>query len=265
MDLIINFTETEWQCAVSENGRLIRYLKINPDIHVGDIITGRVVKKSPLPGSFFFEYMKGKTGLLIKASRCKVGDKICAKMVRCDDGAFKSAKFIPADGDVQSSALFAIKKRNPFIDIIAEHGITQIICNPSPSVGLLPMKPQLTNTPFDRVLKEEISGLSNPVVTLSDGSRVIIEKTAAFTVIDVDSGASCATSDIINVNAAREIMRQIILREIYGIIIIDFIGHSFHKNLKNALECIKNNRGTVKLISVTRLNLVELIRERRYD
>lgn len=265
MELIINFTETEWQCAVSENGRLVRYFKIDPVLHIGDEITGRIIKKSPLPASFFFEYMKGETGLLIKAKHCNVGDKIRARMIKHKDGIFKSAKFIPVIDDHRSSELFTVEKHNPFTNLISKHGITKIICNPSPAVNLLPMVPQLCSIPFDEVLKEEIAELNNPVVALSDGSRIIIEKTAAFTTIDVDSGSSCAQADIINAHAAHEIIRQIVLRDIYGIIVIDFIGHSFHKNLKNAVELIRNNRDSIKLISVTRLNLVELIRERQHE
>lgn len=265
MELIINFTDTEWQCAVSESGKLIRYFKIDPVLHVGDKIIGRIIKKSPLPDSFFFEYMKDRTGLLIKAKGCKVGDKIRAEMTRHGDGAFKSPKFIPSGNDCPPAALYTIEKNNPFPNLISRHNITGIICNPSPAVRLLPFAPQLRTDPFDSILKEEIAGLNDPVIVLSDGSRVIIEKTAAFTAIDIDSGSSCAAADAINENVAREIIRQIVLRDIYGIIVIDFIGHSFHKNLKNAVEIMRNNRDSIKVVSVTRLNLVELIRERQHE
>ena len=61
-------------------------------------------------------------------------------------------------------------------------------------------------------------------VFLKSGADIVIEKTEALTVIDVNTGKSAASYKEVNFEAAEEIMRQLRLREIGGIILCDFIG-----------------------------------------
>lgn len=266
MELIVKFTSDIWQCAVFDHGELIRYIEINPILDIGDNVCGLITEKSHIENSFFFEYEKGKTGLLIKGKGYKVGDTIWATLVRKDDGAFKSAKFIPLKETKEPVSRYTIKHCNPFSGLLKKYNISTITCNPYKDCGkYFPFKPVLKSEPFDTVLSETIAELKNQIITMPDGSRIIIEKTAAFTTIDIDSGASMSSVDTINLNAAHEIIHQIILREIYGVIVIDFIGNAFKKNLASVIEYFKTCHDTVKFISMTRLNLIELIRERKHE
>lgn len=82
---------------------------------------------------------------------------------------------------------------------------------------------------FDDALEEDIARLSDPRVKLAGGGWIAIEATEGFTAIDVNSGGFAAsegreeTSVAVNLQAAQEIGRQIRLRGIGGLIVVDFI------------------------------------------
>lgn len=119
----------------------------------------------------------------------------------------------------------------------------------------------------------EIDQLFRRQVDLPSGGFIIIDHTEALTVIDVNSGAFKAKKMpheemvyLINCEAAREISRQIRLRGIGGMILIDFIDmkkESYKKNLVNLLrkEALKDSEKTV-VCGMTSLGLVEMTRKR---
>ena len=82
---------------------------------------------------------------------------------------------------------------------------------------------------FDEALEEEIAGLFQPRVALPSGGWILIEATEALTAIDVNSGPVSQSSGLTetalttNLEAAREIGRQLRLRGIGGLIVIDFV------------------------------------------
>jgi ribonuclease G len=82
---------------------------------------------------------------------------------------------------------------------------------------------------FDEALEEEIARLFAPRLALDNGGWIILETTEGFTAIDVNSGGYAAsggreeTSLAVNLEAAQEIGRQIRLRGIGGLIVVDFI------------------------------------------
>ncbi|MBR3833598.1 MAG: ribonuclease E/G, partial [Lachnospiraceae bacterium] len=107
---------------------------------------------------------------------------------------------------------------------------------------------------------------------LKSGAYIVIDHTEAMTVIDVNSGKAIKGSSkeekvyAINLEAAEEIIKQLILRDISGIVIIDFISmnkeisqNQLLKELKNLAE-MDNNQTTV--VDITRLGLVEITRKR---
>lgn len=262
MELIVDFRENEWLCAVFDSQEMIRLKRFDPFFEVDDIVCGRIIEKSKIKDNFFFEYQKGKTGLLIKAKGLKVGDKITATLLRKEEPPFKSAKFAPKKSDTNLDIYQIYRKENPVLNFIKNFDITKITCNPNPLAKIFPLTPTLSSAPFDAIILDEIEAISSPIVDLENGARIIIEKTAAFTAIDVDSAKSNDNAEQINLLAAKEIIRQLYLREIYGQIVIDFIGHAFDKKLDNVINYLKNEKDGIKFISLTRLNLIEIIKER---
>lgn len=111
-------------------------------------------------------------------------------------------------------------------------------------------------------------------VPLSCGANIVIDKVEAMTVIDVNSGSCTAEGDfednatMINIEAAKEISRQVRLRHIGGIIIIDFIDMALQKNRDSVLNALNDgvskDRSKCFVLGYTRLGLVELTRREQY-
>jgi len=108
---------------------------------------------------------------------------------------------------------------------------------------------------------------------LKSGATIVIEPTEALTVVDVNTGKAIAgkkaTEDTffqINAEAAKEIARQIRLRNISGIIIIDFINMEEKENenkLKEFLrELLDEDPVQTELVEITKLGLVEITRKK---
>lgn len=125
-------------------------------------------------------------------------------------------------------------------------------------------------------IEKQIDELNNRKVELDNGGSIIIDSTEALTVIDVNSGKFIGTSSqqddtslAMNLAALEEITRQIRLRNISGIIIIDFID--FRKNdfseilVSKAKELLKQDRARTKVLGMTKLNLMEMTRKRNQE
>ena len=109
-------------------------------------------------------------------------------------------------------------------------------------------------------------------VWLKNGGYIVIDQTEAMHVIDVNSGKYSGKKNQeqmifeTNLLAAKEIARQLRLRDIGGIIVIDFIDMTDERNreklLKRFGEYLKSDRTKVEVIDITGLGLVEVTRER---
>lgn len=110
----------------------------------------------------------------------------------------------------------------------------------------------------------DIKSLTQKELPLPSGGFIVIEKTEALTVIDVNTGGAddiCQT----NIEAAELAMKQIRLRNIGGIIIIDFVNMKDDTNKKNLLEYLQTltqiDGGKTFIVDMTPLGLVEITRQ----
>ena len=111
----------------------------------------------------------------------------------------------------------------------------------------------------------------NRRVDLPSGGYLLFDYAEAFTVIDVNSGSSTRQSHLeettlrTNVEAAREVLRQLRLRDIGGIIVIDFIDLERERNRKELLavltEELTKDRTKTYLVDISPLGLVEMTRQ----
>lgn len=109
-------------------------------------------------------------------------------------------------------------------------------------------------------------------VWLKSGGYIVIDKTEALTAIDVNTGKFTGNKDLedtvlkTNLEAAKEIARQIRLRDIGGIIIIDFIDMSSQEHRKMVLDALemelKKDRTRTHILGITSLGLVEMTRKK---
>lgn len=109
-------------------------------------------------------------------------------------------------------------------------------------------------------------------VWLKSGGYLVIDQTEALTAIDVNTGKFVGTTSLAdtvfrtNLEAAREIARQLRLRDIGGIIIIDFIDMDSHHHRQEVLrtleEALKKDRTKAHVLGITQLGLVEMTRKK---
>jgi len=121
-------------------------------------------------------------------------------------------------------------------------------------------------------LEEQIEGIYNRKVRLKSGGNIIIESTEAMVTIDVNSAKSTKSKDIedtalsTNLEAATEIARQLILRDLGGLIVIDFIdmrSRDHNRQVEKVLkDGLKHDRAHLVLAKISGFGLLELSRER---
>ncbi|MEO3861115.1 Rne/Rng family ribonuclease [Acrocarpospora sp. B8E8] len=120
---------------------------------------------------------------------------------------------------------------------------------------------------------EQISKAMERKVWLPSGGSLVIDRTEAMTVVDVNTGKFTGHGGNLeetvtrnNLEAAEEIVRQLRLRDVGGIIVIDFIDMVLESNrdlvLRRLLECLARDRTKHQVAEVTSLGLVQMTRKR---
>ncbi len=122
-------------------------------------------------------------------------------------------------------------------------------------------------------IDEQLAKALERKVWLPSGGSLVIDRTEAMTVIDVNTGKFTGQGGNLeetvtrnNLEAAEEIVRQLRLRDIGGIIVIDFIDMVLESNrdlvLRRLLECLARDRTKHQVAEVTSLGLVQMTRKR---
>ena len=121
-------------------------------------------------------------------------------------------------------------------------------------------------------VEKQINHIFQPEVQLKSGGSIVISPTEALVAIDVNSGKSTTERDIeptavkTNLEAAKEIARQLKLRDLGGLIVIDFIDMNIRKNnylVENVLKnSVKFDRAKIQIGRISPLALLEMSRQR---
>ena len=122
-------------------------------------------------------------------------------------------------------------------------------------------------------VQEQIAKAMDRKVWLPSGGSLVIDRTEAMTVVDVNTGKFIGSGGNLeetvtknNIEAAEEIVRQLRLRDIGGIIVIDFIDMVLESNrdlvVRRLLECLGRDRTKHQVAEVTSLGLVQMTRKR---
>ncbi|HEY2356801.1 MAG TPA: Rne/Rng family ribonuclease [Phenylobacterium sp.] len=122
-------------------------------------------------------------------------------------------------------------------------------------------------------VEDHLSQIYSPVVPLRSGGYLVINQTEALVAVDVNSGRSTrernieATALKTNMEAAEEAARQLRLRDLAGLIVIDFIDMDESKNNraveKKLKDCLKDDRARVQMGKISAFGLMEISRQRR--
>ena len=122
-------------------------------------------------------------------------------------------------------------------------------------------------------IDEQLAKALDRKVWLPSGGSLVIDRTEAMTVVDVNTGKFIGAGGNLeetvtrnNLEAAEEIVRQLRLRDVGGIIVVDFIDMVLESNrdlvLRRLLECLSRDRTKHQVAEVTSLGLVQMTRKR---
>jgi ribonuclease E len=121
-------------------------------------------------------------------------------------------------------------------------------------------------------VEDQLNAMYNPVVQLKSGGYIVINPTEALVSIDINSGRSTKEYGIeqtalsTNLEAAREIARQLRLRDMAGLVVIDFIDMDHHSNARKVeramKEALKNDRARIQVGRISSFGLMEMSRQR---
>jgi ribonuclease E len=120
--------------------------------------------------------------------------------------------------------------------------------------------------------EDQLSAMYDPVVQLKSGGYLVINPTEALVSIDINSGRSTKEHGIeqtalnTNLEAAREIARQLRLRDMAGLVVIDFIDMEYNSNIRKVekalKEALKNDRARIQIGRISSFGLMEMSRQR---
>ncbi len=120
--------------------------------------------------------------------------------------------------------------------------------------------------------EDQLSAMYDPFVQLKSGGYIVINPTEALVSIDINSGRSTkeygieATALNTNLEAAREIARQLRLRDMAGLVVIDFIDMEYSSNIRKVekamKDALKNDRARIQVGRISGFGLMEMSRQR---
>ena len=156
----------------------------------------------------------------------------------------------------------------------AHHTITKYLESVAPDLLERVERYDGDGDPFDEFrITEQIEKALDRKVWLPSGGSLVIDRTEAMTVIDVNTGKFVGSGGNLeetvtknNLEAAEEIVRQLRLRDIGGIIVVDFIDMVLESNrdlvLRRLVECLSRDRTKHQVAEVTSLGLVQMTRKK---
>lgn len=222
---------------------------------------------------------KYNCGFIMRTASSEVGDEYIfeeakvlfekwEKLVK-DFKRAKKTKLLHKESDIDSFILREFLKENIEEIITNDSSYREIVRRFAKNVRIKVVE----GDTFERFgVNEELKKVLKRYIPLPSGGEIVVDKTEAMVVIDVNSGhyttseSHEALSELINAEAAREIARILRLRNLGGIIIIDFIDMRNEKSKNRILEIMKaevqKDRNRVEIYGFTELGLLEMTRKR---
>jgi len=121
-------------------------------------------------------------------------------------------------------------------------------------------------------IEAQLDAMLQPEAGLKSGGYLVINQTEALVAIDVNSGRSTRENSVeetalqTNLEAAAEVARQLRLRDLAGLVVIDFIDMQEKRNIraveKRLKDCLKNDRARIQIGRISHFGLMEMSRQR---
>jgi ribonuclease G len=301
-DVLVTVLPGDRRAAALASGALVRLAFSGDDdeIRVGDVILGRVTRVAASIGGAFVDLGRDPAGLLMQndappGRRLAEGEVVVVQVIREASGR-KGPKLtarLPSLSDVVPGALAGARPpgrlyRGPdailrLLRDAAAAGVRRVVVDDGAALSRLRAAVPEIAEAFEPWLEpssvfqafgvdEAIDRALASVVTLPSGGRLTIQETEALTVIDVDSGAEAgasakSTALACDLEAATAIGREVLLRDLAGVLVIDFVPLRRPAERTRVLTTLRSSLAgddrQLRIGGWTRLGLVELSRERR--
>ncbi|WP_374652422.1 Rne/Rng family ribonuclease, partial [Rhizorhabdus sp.] len=165
-------------------------------------------------------------------------------------------------GDIVVAGAEAYKSARSFMRMLAPGHAKRVQFYRDPSLPL-----------FQRYqIESQIAAIHHPVVNLRSGGYIVINQTEALVAVDVNSGRSTRERNIeetalrTNLEAAEEVARQLRLRDLAGLIVIDFIDMDEGRNNaaveRRMKDALRNDRARIQIGRISSFGLLEMSRQR---
>ncbi|MDE8350127.1 MAG: ribonuclease E/G [Acidocella sp.] len=244
---------------------------------VGDIYTGRLTAKLPAMAGSFVD-LGGVDGFLpdsASAPGLSKGSYISVQVTRAPQGGKGPRLALLAEPPADRPGLLR-RGPGPLPELLRRFPKAEVFIDDYALIARL--RPTMAARmayqadAFDAVLEDEIAGLAEPTAALGQGAKMHIAATAALTAIDIDAGA--ASGDLnakpqaqmaLNIALIPEIIRQMILRNLSGAIVIDFAGmkpKARMRLIEPLTLALKSDPLPSKLLGFSNLGFAEITRPR---
>ncbi len=190
---------------------------------------------------------------------CNESTEVIPKLVYKTGGILKKILIDLIDTDLDKIVVDTIEAKEKIEKVLEEID------------GKESIKIEVNNEPINYELDKQLSKAENRKIWLNCGGFITIDKTEALTAIDVNSGKYIGDDTLektvftVNKEASIEIAKQLKLRDIGGIIIIDYIDMKEEKNKEKIIEILnkelKKDRSKTQIQGFTKLNLLEMTRK----
>jgi len=268
-------------------GKWLVLLPLGHGVHISKKIKDPALRDAL--GDLGKQICPGECGLIIRTAGEDVTEQILAQEAQALYGLWQEI-LLKAKGMTKPGMLY---RRIPLHMRLARdiRDLSQIIVNSEKGYDLLKsaqqnrMLSENTKIVYDHEarslifdtynIEQQIDKALKKRVWLPCGGYLIIDHCEAMTVIDVNSGKMVLGRDLedtalrVNLEAAEEVIRQLRLRDIGGIILVDFIDmrEETHKQLlvKTMREAASRDRTQVTIEEFTRLGLMEITRKRKHE
>lgn len=222
------------------------YIVRQEDINLGDVYVARVVRYLPVQKGCFVSLPWENTGYLPVRDVVREGDYLQVQVVQ-EARLGKYPKLRLYDKNVPFQFVGLVRKGSLYTDEAAKW----------PEVPW--------SDEFDEILEKSL----NSCVVFGDSARLVIERTTAFWSIDIDSARSSLPFDEINQLALPIIVREVMLRNIGGNLIVDCIGSKKRSLVKKYVALLesyfKKDYENVRIMGISPMGHIEILRERSHS
>ena len=266
-------------CAISIPGRFIVYLPYGNKVAVSSKIKNKKKKLVQRIKEILQSCLEEGEGIILRSASLHAGAEEILEELKNLRSLWESIK-----RKAKTSKIGVIFREAPlFVRIIRDNWVNIkeiIVDNPTVWEVLIDYFGKSISSKIRYVkeinrylgevsLNQIIDRILSKYVWLKNGGFLVIEETEAMTVVDVNSGEGCGknleeSALKTNIDAVEELARQIRLRNLGGIIIVDLINLKEEENRNELMKKIKEllSEDNVKIYGLTKLGLLELTRKR---